>query len=92
MITDIQIIHSCLSPQQVERCSYTAMNLASCNESREFWASWNGGLVAAGPGSTIGQNTVMEYDFFSDQGIKYVTITTRNGAHGVWHIASDQGD
>ena len=65
-------------------------NILDCDSSREFWISWDGGMLRAGRGPVYSDELVsMAYNLVN---VSAVSLTTANGKAGIWTLHRREGD
>ena len=67
--------------------------IVSCDESRYFWASWSGGLIAVGKGSSpnVKSTELMQWRDPQPHEVNAVGVTTASGYTGTWEFTQIEG-
>ena len=63
----------------------------NCQEYREFWVSWNLGIIEVGSGLTVGKNKFLNYSDSSAYEVNDISIRTPLGVNGSWEINCESG-
>ncbi|XP_046325976.2 uncharacterized protein LOC124110679 [Haliotis rufescens] len=63
----------------------------SSTEFRDFWISWEGGVISVGTGTTVGAGQFMTWTDPAPYDVNYLAVTTGFGSSGSWQFDSDGG-
>ncbi|XP_048243111.1 C3 and PZP-like alpha-2-macroglobulin domain-containing protein 8 [Haliotis rufescens] len=61
----------------------------SSTEFRDFWISWEGGVISVGTGTTVGAGQFMTWTDPAPNEVNYLAVTTGFGSSGSWQFDSD---
>ncbi|CAH1794507.1 unnamed protein product [Owenia fusiformis] len=61
-------------------------NVLACNETRPFWVSWDGGVIAVGEGSLVGVNGIIAWKDPDPHGVKAVAFASWSTASAEWSV------
>ncbi len=70
--------------------SVATPGVLACEESRDFWVSWQSGIFKAGTGRVYDQNRFFEPVIDQDVDIKYIGFMTTDGI-AEWNIKDTVG-
>ncbi|XP_067668468.1 uncharacterized protein [Haliotis asinina] len=58
----------------------------SATEFRDFWISWNDGVISVGTGMTVDVGRFMSWRDPSPQSVRYIAVSTGCGSTGLWQF------
>ena len=75
----------CRDPASNRRFTETHTFL-NCDEPRDFWISWNEGVIRVGQGTELGWNKFLSYASDTPLQINYFIVSTEFLNQGIWNI------
>ena len=66
-------------------------NILDCNSARNFWLSWEDGVIQFGTGGIVGQTRILSYTDPNPYTVNSLTVATAEGQIGDWRFFSGQG-
>ena len=76
-----------------EKIKIDTPNIMDCNNYKAFWVKWAAdGRITVGEGAVVGQRTFLDWVDPEQRVFRGMTISTWNGATGLWDLSFLEGD